>query len=85
MTTGSGIIHQEMPIKSELLLGIQLWANLPASEKMTIPKYMEIKSGDISAFEEIGVFARIIAGNYMGYVRDPADFKKLTVYACFLL
>ena len=36
MTAGSGIIHQEMPKgrKDGLMWGTQLWANLPASQKM---------------------------------------------------
>src|SRR5512146_1619771 len=45
MTAGSGIIHQEMPkgdVKGRMH-GFQLWANLPASLKMTAPRYQEIK------------------------------------------
>lgn len=36
MTAGSGIIHQEMPLGDDagLIWGFQLWANLPASQKM---------------------------------------------------
>ena len=39
MTAGSGIIHQEMPRECRItgLLGFQLWANLPAAEKMMAP------------------------------------------------
>jgi quercetin 2,3-dioxygenase len=39
MTAGSGIIHQEMP-KGDAhgsMHGFQLWANLPASQKMMTP------------------------------------------------
>jgi len=32
MIVGSGIIHQEMPVESERLLGCQLWVNLAFSE-----------------------------------------------------
>ena len=41
MTAGSGIVHQEMP-KGDAngsMHGFQLWANLPASQKMISPKY----------------------------------------------
>lgn len=42
MTAGRGIIHSEMPEQTNgLLAGLQLWVNLPASEKMTKPKYQE--------------------------------------------
>jgi redox-sensitive bicupin YhaK (pirin superfamily) len=44
MTAGSGIIHQEMPKgrKGGLMWGFQLWANLPASQKMMDPRYRDI-------------------------------------------
>ena len=41
MTAGSGIIHQEMP-KGDAdgrMEGFQLWANLPAAQKMMEPRY----------------------------------------------
>ena len=40
MTAGSGIIHQEMPKGDPAgrMHGFQLWANLPASQKMTVPR-----------------------------------------------
>jgi quercetin 2,3-dioxygenase len=42
MTAGRGIIHSEMPEQEHgLLSGFQLWVNLPASDKMTKPKYQE--------------------------------------------
>jgi len=41
MTAGSGILHQEMPKGDPQgrMHGFQLWANLPASLKMTDPRY----------------------------------------------
>ena len=49
MTAGSGIIHQEMPKgqKDGLMWGLQLWANLPASQKMMEPRYRDITSDQI--------------------------------------
>src|ERR1044071_6820163 len=46
MTAGRGIIHQEMPKGDEAgrMHGFQLWANLPASLKMTVPRYQDIRS-----------------------------------------
>ena len=35
MTAGSGILHEELLPAAERLLGVQLWLNLPAKEKMT--------------------------------------------------
>src|SRR5512143_2144935 len=49
MTAGSGIIHQEMPKGREdgLMRGFQLWANMPAYQKMMDPRYREVKSARI--------------------------------------
>jgi len=62
MTAGSGIIHQEMPKPSERLLGAQLWLNLPAKDKMTAPKYRDIKKENIPVIDEGDGRVHIIAG-----------------------
>jgi len=75
MTAGSGIIHQEMPKgdKDGAMHGFQLWANLPSSQKMTTPRYQDIKSQEISEMlDDDGSKIRIIAGNYRGY-KGPVD------------
>ena len=52
MTGGSGIMHQEMPKPTEHLLGLQLWINLPAGEKMTEPKYFDITADRVKVAAE---------------------------------
>jgi redox-sensitive bicupin YhaK (pirin superfamily) len=49
MTAGSGIIHQEMPEGDAdgAMYGFQLWANLPAANKMMAPRYRGVRSGEI--------------------------------------
>jgi hypothetical protein len=69
MTAGSGIIHQEMPkgTSSGLMGGFQLWANLPASQKMMDPRYREVKRGEIpEAALDSGVKVKIICGRANG-------------------
>ena len=66
MTAGSGIIHQEMPKPSDRMLGVQLWLNLPAKDKMTTPKYHGLTKADIPVIEEEGRKIHIIAGTYNG-------------------
>jgi redox-sensitive bicupin YhaK (pirin superfamily) len=69
MTAGRGIIHQEMP-KGDTqgrMHGFQLWANLPASLKMTPPRYQEVKAAQIPVLkEDDGTEIRIICGSYGG-------------------
>ena len=75
MTAGSGIIHQEMP-KGDTdgrMHGFQLWANLPASLKMTSPRYQEIKSPDIPEItDDDGTIVRLVCGSFWGK-RGPVE------------
>ena len=69
MTSGSGILHEEMPKEPEegIMEGFQLWVNLPAKLKMTIPRYQGILSSQIPEVEDDnGVTVRIVAGDYNG-------------------
>lgn len=69
MTAGSGIIHREMP-KGDAhgsMHGFQLWANLPAGQKMMSPRYRGITAAQIPEVTVgQGVRARIIAGQVHG-------------------
>ncbi|MEO7935766.1 MAG: pirin family protein [Dokdonella sp.] len=64
MTAGRGIVHSEMPEQEDgLMWGFQLWVNLPASDKMTEPRYQDIAPDKIPLIEPAtGVSVRVIAG-----------------------
>ena len=69
MTSGSGILHEEMPKEPEegIMEGFQLWVNLPAKLKMTTPRYRGIISSKISEVKDKnGVSVKIVAGDYEG-------------------
>jgi len=75
MTAGSGIIHQEMPKgdASGRMHGFQLWANLPASLKMTAPRYQDVKSADIpEVTDDDGTRVRVVCGEFWGKT-GPVD------------
>lgn len=75
MTAGSGIIHQEMPKGDPegRMHGFQLWANLPASLKMTAPRYQEVKAADIPLVtDDDGTGVRIVSGSFWGK-KGPVD------------
>ncbi|HKI49524.1 MAG TPA: pirin family protein [Desulfobacteria bacterium] len=75
MTAGSGIIHQEMPKGDPRgsMHGFQLWANLPASQKMMPPRYRGITAERVPEVEMTnGVRIKIIAGMING-VRGPME------------
>lgn len=75
MTAGSGILHQEMP-KGDAqgrMHGFQLWANLPASLKMTNPRYQDIPSSAIpEVTDDDGATVRVICGQFWGK-RGPVE------------
>jgi len=73
MSAGSGIIHQEMPKGDQdgRMEGFQLWANLPAAQKMMPPRYREIKAAQIPKVKlENGVEVKVICGQ-LGEVSGP--------------
>ena len=75
MTAGSGVIHQEMPRGDARgrMGGFQLWANLPAGQKMMDPRYRGIKAAEIPVEKSAGARVRVIsgrAGKTVGPVRD---------------
>lgn len=75
MTAGSGIVHQEMP-KGDAhgaMHGFQLWANLPASEKMMPPRYRGLTAKEIPDVRlPDGARVKVIAG-LLNEVRGPMD------------
>jgi redox-sensitive bicupin YhaK (pirin superfamily) len=75
MTAGSGILHQEMPKgdKDGRMHGFQLWANLPASLKMTDPRYQDIPSSAIPELtDDDGTRVRVVCGEFWGQ-RGPVE------------
>ncbi len=75
MTAGSGILHQEMPKGDNAgrMHGFQLWANLPAAQKMTKPRYQDINSSQIPELgDDDGTLVRVICGDFKGK-RGPVE------------
>jgi quercetin 2,3-dioxygenase len=69
MTAGSGILHQEMPKGDQAgrMHGFQLWSNLPASLKMTAPRYQDVLGKDVpEVVDDDGTSVRIVCGSFWG-------------------
>ena len=76
MTAGSGIIHQEMPQGDAdgAMHGFQLWANLPAAQKMMEPRYRGITASQIPNMTlDDGVSVKVIAGTVAGTAGPVTD------------
>lgn len=75
MTAGSGIMHQEMPSGNAQgqMHGFQLWANLPASLKMTAPRYQDVHGTEIpEVIDDDGTRVKVVIGEFWGK-HGPVD------------
>ncbi len=86
MTAGAGIIHSEMPSRAVRdaggrVHGFQIWVNLPASLKMTQPRYQEVTAAKIPTAQSSDGLAqvRVVAGEALG-ARAVIDTLTPIVY-----
>lgn len=80
MTAGSGILHEEKLPASERLLGVQLWLNLPARDKMVTPTYRSIKNFEIEEIELENGKLRLLAGEFEGRKGYLSEYLPLDYY-----
>jgi redox-sensitive bicupin YhaK (pirin superfamily) len=82
MTAGRGIIHSEMPEQENgLLMGFQLWVNLPRSEKMAAPAYQEFPANQIATEQwKSGTEIRVIAGRTNRGTEGPVNNHYVDPY-----
>lgn len=80
MTAGSGILHEETLPASERLLGLQLWLNMPAKDKMSPPEYHSIKKDEIKKIPIKGGTLRLISGNYKEHKGFTGKYSPLDYY-----
>lgn len=80
MTAGSGIMHEERLPASERLLGVQLWLNLPAEDKMVTPAYNSIKNQQIQEIPLKKGKIRLLAGEYDGHKGYQSMYLPLNYY-----
>jgi redox-sensitive bicupin YhaK (pirin superfamily) len=87
MTAGSGVMHEEFHSEAFTRTGgpfklAQLWVNLPAAHKMTVPRYQAITAQQIPAvaLPDGGGTVRVIAGR-IGDTTGPAStFTEINLW-----
>lgn len=77
MTAGRGVVHAEMPLSEEAVVGLQLWVNLSKREKMVEPAYQELKGSEIPKPSQGGVTVAVISGEAFG--------AKVFVHLCAIV
>ncbi len=85
MNAGSGIVHEEMPVPEHLetggpIEGVQLWINLPKSEKGSKPGYTDLHPEMMPWQSFEGGRLRALAGDWLGR-RGPAETPAHIAYA----
>ncbi|GAA0487414.1 pirin family protein [Streptomyces sp. NPDC046215] len=86
MTAGSGLLHIEAPPESlvvtgGLFHGLQLWVNLPKSDKMMAPRYQDIRGGQVKLLTSAdgGALLRLIAGDIAGHEGPGITHTPITM------
>ena len=85
LTAGSGAFHSEMPQPTERLLGVQLWLNIPAKDKMKAkPFYHGVINSEIMEFPLEDGKLRLITGSYDGHHGIQGKYLPLDFYDILL-
>lgn len=79
MTAGRGIQHEENPPAGTSAHTLQLWVNLPAAEKMAVPRYQDLVASGLPVWSEDGVEVRIFSGAYADRVSTTLNHHPVTM------
>ncbi|GGF90355.1 pirin family protein [Paenibacillus abyssi] len=79
MTAGRGVIHKEDPAIGETVHSLQLWVNLPSGEKMTSPRYQNLRSSEMPVRKEEGATIRIFSGSSGDVKSDTKNVVPITM------
>jgi redox-sensitive bicupin YhaK (pirin superfamily) len=86
MTAGSGLLHIEAPPEAlvasgGLFHGFQLWVNLPRAQKMTDPRYQDIRAAAVRllASPDGGALLRVIAGDVAGHAGPGSTYTPIAL------
>lgn len=91
MTAASGVVHEEMhgtefTRRGGTLEAAQLWVNLPASLKMSSPRYQGILDQEIPLVQlpEAAGTLRVVAGTFSGQKGPAKTFTPINLWDVFL-
>lgn len=79
MTAGSGVIHKEEPLEGDTVHSLQLWVNLPRDQKMTRPRYQNLRSQDMPVRHEDGVTIRVFSGSSGDVTAQTLNYVPVTM------
>ena len=78
MTAGRGVIHNENALAGSIAHTLQLWVNLPASSKMTTPRYQTLHGAGLPVRRAPGVEVRLLSGRSGDVVSPTLNHVPVT-------
>lgn len=79
MTAGRGVIHKEDPAVGETVHSLQLWVNLPSADKMTEPRYQNLRSKNMPLRTEEGAIIRVFSGSSGDVKATTKNYVPITM------
>jgi quercetin 2,3-dioxygenase len=79
MTAGRGIEHEESPPAGTIAHTLQLWVNLPAADKMAVPRYQGLVASALPVRSEDGVEIRVFSGAYGDMISPTLNHLPVTM------
>lgn len=80
MTSGKGILHEEMPQMSDRLFGLQIWLNIPQKDKMCEPRYFDISKDMIKSIDIDQGNIKIISGRYEDIEGVKTHYAQASIF-----
>ena len=85
MTAASGVVHEEMHSQRFTEAGgifemVQLWVNLPARLKMTVPRYQALSGSSFPELTFGRASGRLIAGSLQGLSGPAKSHTPITMF-----
>lgn len=78
MTAGSGVKHNESPPEGEQVHTLQLWVNLPRKNKITEPRYQNLRAQEVPVNQKEGVLIRVYSGSSGDVVSNTLNYVPVT-------
>ncbi|MFB5191413.1 pirin family protein [Alicyclobacillus fastidiosus] len=79
MTAGRGVIHKEDPAPDERVHSLQLWVNLRSEDKLTEPRYQNLRAADMPVRKADGATIRVFSGSSADLRATTKNYVPVTM------
>lgn len=79
LKAGAGVIHDESPRQSAKIHGLQVFVNLPSTDKNSAPRSIRVRAQDMPVYEGRGCRIRVVLGKTNGISGQQAPASPMTI------